>query len=484
MTGQHRTGQAMTGVGELVQRRARERPEAAYLVDCRRHVTVCFGELGEACRSIAAELDRAGIPRGAPVALELAEPIAFATVYLALLCAGLIAVPLDPGAPPAELARVSHVAHPVALLSEHDEPRSIELPGTDRPIGIRLLGEWSLGSRDAAPAGEGVPGGGEGVPEGGGPGGGAGPDGDGGVLLCTSGTTGAPKGIRLRPHQLLSVARSVAEVHRLSEEDRGFSPLPLFHINAEVVGLLGSLVPETPPPAFVRFVRSASAPLPAVTLRRFEKAYKIPVVETYGMTEAASMITANPLLGPRKPGSAGLPVGVELVVVDDAGRYAGPGVVGRVKIRGTSVVTSYVGGARADAFDADGWLDTFDLGYLDHDGYLFLVGRADDVINRGGENIYPREIEEVLVGHPLVEDAVVVGIPDPVLGARPTAYVVPTEPHPAGSDLARELRAACEEALSAYKVPAAIHLVDALPVGATGKVARRRVLTELGGVAL
>jgi acyl-CoA synthetase (AMP-forming)/AMP-acid ligase II len=351
--------------------------------------------------------------------------------------------------------------------------------------------------------------------------------GRGGIFLCTSGTTGTPKGILLREDQLTHVAAAVAAHHRLTPADRGYCCLPLFHINAEVVGLLGTLAagaclvvdrkfsrrgfweligtrqitwinavpaiitilamdPPVAVPGRVRFIRSASAPLAPSALERFEDSFGIPVVETYGMTEAASMITANPLDGPRKAGSAGRPAGTEVRVVsrdEDLLRPCPPGTIGRVQIRGPGVITEYAAGGPAGAIDADGWLETGDLGHLDQDGYLFLAGRSDDVINRGGEKIYPREIEEFLLTQPGVRSAVVVAASDEVLGQRPVAYVVPAASaasavpatDPGGPDLADALRAACSTALPRPKRPTEFCLVPELPLGATGKVSRRRL---------
>ena len=154
----------------------------------------------------------------------------------------------------------------------------------------------------------------------------------------------------------------------------------------------------------------------------------LPVVESYGMTEAASQITATALpSGPHRPGSVGRPVGTEVRVVDERDVPCATGVVGRVRIRGAGVINGYVDGAAADRFDAAGWLDTADLGALDADGYLYLHGRADDVVNRGGELVHPVEVEEVLLGDPAVVEAVVAGRPHDVLGAVPVA-LVRTEP--------------------------------------------------------
>ena len=352
---------------------------------------------------------------------------------------------------------------------------------------------------------------------------------EGAVLLGTSGTTGAPKVVRLTEGQLAHVARGIAMHHRLTPGERGFSPLPLFHVNGEVVALLATLAGQasivlddrfhrtgfwenvgrhgatwvnvvpaiitilaaTAPLAAapvevrrqvlgnVRFVRSASAPLPVATLERFETATGLRVVESYGMTEAASMITANPVDGVRKPGSVGPPVGCHLRVVDRSGRPLPSGEVGLIEVRGPGVITGYAVGGEG-AFTPDGWLSTSDLGYQDEDGYVFLVGRADDVVNRGGELIYPREVEEVLLADPQVRAAVVVGLPDPVLGAVPVAYVVaPGLSVPERAQLVADLESRCRAELNAFKVPVATLVVDNLPVGPTGKLSRQRALVEL-----
>ena len=446
---------------------------AAYLEDARGSGKLTYGGLRTAVRDWERRLDDAGLPPGARIAIRMSEPLEYATTLVAIIGAGRVAVPLDPGAPTADVARVLAVARPAATVAD---------------------GSFGIHSLD-------LPSGGPGC---------------GGIFLCTSGTTGTPKGILLRDEQLAHVAASVVSHHRLTQADRGYCSLPLFHVNAEVVGLLATLragaclavdrkfsrrgfwemidarrvtwinaVPaiisilamDPPPvrPARVRFVRSASAPLPRAALERFEDAIGVPVVETYGMTEAASMITANPLAGPRKQGSAGLPAGTEVQVVLPGGLVAA-GDVGRVRIRGKGVITEYASGGRPGAIDADGWLDTGDLGYLDEDGYLFLVGRSDDVINRGGEKIYPREIEEILLAQPGVRSAAVVGAADEVLGERPVAYVVPDGDWLA-SELAIEmtLRDACAALLPRHKQPSAFRVVDELPLGPTGKVSRRRL---------
>ena len=469
---------------------------AAYLEDAHGPRTVTYAGLRRCTRAWQWCLDDAGVPPGARVGVRLADPLDYATALVSLLGAGRVAVPLDPAAPAAEVARVLAVAQPVAVVSDGPEglPPGLPVltgPDPDADPGPARSGPGSARSDRAA----------------------------GGIFLCTSGTTGSPKGVLLSERQLTHVAVGVAIHHRLTPADRGYCCLPLFHVNAEVVGLLATLVARAclvldrrfsrrgfwavienkqvtwinavpaiitvlaadpaaaPSSGLVRFVRSASAPLSPSVLGRFERAFGIPVVETYGMTEAASMITANPLHGPRKAGSAGLPAGAEVRIVRRDGQRYVPclaGAVGLVQIRGRGVISEYAEGGPAGAIDPDGWLDTGDLGHLDQDGYLFLAGRSDDVINRGGEKIYPREIEDVLLAQPGVRFAAVVAARDEVLGERPVAYVVPAGPG-AGQPLEDALREACEAALPRPKWPAAFHLVAELPVGPTGKVARRRL---------
>ena len=476
--------------------------EAPYLEHGARSRTLTYAGLRRSTAAWADRLDRAGIPAGARVAVRLADPLSYAAALVGILGAGRVVVPLDPGAPAAGLTRVLAAARPQAAVSDS---------GDGLPPDLAVFRPPDEPGRTEVPNGPGTcPGAHPALRP-------AGASRAGGIFLCTSGTTGTPKGILLREDQLGHVAAAVASHHRLTPADRGYCSLPLFHVNAEVVGLLATLAagaclildrrfsrrrfwalieerrvtwinavpaiiavlamdPPAVRPGRVRFVRSASAPLPPSVLRRFEEASGLPVIETYGMTEAASMITANPLDGPRKAGSAGRPAGTEVRVTRRAaGRYVPcPALtVGRVQIRGRGVITEYADGGPAGAIDPEGWLDTGDLGHLDQDGYLFLAGRADDVINRGGEKIYPREIEDVLLAQPGVRSAAVVAAPDEVLGERPVAYVVPAGPE--RRELADALREACAAALPRPKRPTAFCLVRELPLGATGKVARHRL---------
>jgi acyl-CoA synthetase (AMP-forming)/AMP-acid ligase II len=467
-----------------VEEQAARHGDDVYLADARGPATLTYAELFKTVQEAERLLDEAGLPPGARINLRLASPLSYATALVAIIAAGRVAVPLDPAAPDEDIARVNRVAQPAGTVTGGEGAGGAGGAGTP---------SFGIAAFDRSPVTSANPG--------------------GGIFLSTSGTTGTPKGILLPDEQLAHTAVSVVEAHRLTRSDRGYCSLPLFHVNAEVVGVLATLKagaylavdrkfsrrgfwdiirdrditwvnavpaiisilsmdPPADPPATLRFVRSASAPLPLASLERFEKAVGVPVIETYGMTEAASMITANPLDGPRKPGSAGKPAGSQVRVAAADGTAAAAGEIGRVMIRGAGIIKAYASGGRPGVIDADGWLDTSDLGYLDADGYLFLVGRSDDVINRGGEKIYPREIEEILLAQPGVRSAAVIGAADEVLGERPVAYVI-ADADAVAAQVEELLRAVCAQRLPRHKQPSEFWLVDEMPLGPTGKISRR-----------
>lgn len=422
-------------------------------------------------------------PRGR-VGLVIAGPLEFTAAYLGCLSAGLTAVPIDPRLTPAELTEaLARLRVDVVATDDLDKTRAelsayrVTLDGPERLWSTAACPSDSAALRPA-------------------------------VLLTSSGTTGHPKGIPLSEFQLLHAAGRVTRHHRLGPGERGYTPLPLFHVNAQVIGLLATVtsgaslvidrrfdagdywarvrewqptwlntVPailaslaERPAPELpgIRFARSASAPLPPATSRRFTDRTGIGVLETYGMSEAAGQIAANPLdPASRRAGSVGLPVDVEVKVDEE----------GEVLVRGDQIVSHYLdlgsdGPERArPARTAAGWLRTGDIGSVDDGGFLRLAGRADDVINRGGEKIYPQEIENVLHGHPAVAAVAVVGTPHPRLGQVPAAFV--TVRPGSGDALEESLRAWCAERLTRYKRPAVIEVTGALPVGPTGKILRR-----------
>jgi len=222
----------------------------------------------------------------------------------------------------------------------------------------------------------------------------------------------------------------------------------------------------------LRFIRSCSASLPPQVMHDLEAAFGAPVLEAYGMTEAAHQMASNPLPpAERKPGSVGPGTDVRVSIMDGNGQHLKPGERGEVVIKGPNVITGYESNPEANATSfVDGWFRTGDQGFLDADGYLVLVGRLKELINRGGEKISPREIDEVLLAHPAVAEAVCFGVPHPTWGEEVAAAVVLRE-----AATEADLLAHCRERLSDYKRPKQIHITDAIPRTATGKIQRRIV---------
>lgn len=476
----------------LIERWGASTPDAIFLEDARSDRAFSYGEFAVAVgswRDLFHELD---LPSGAAVLLAVRDPLSFAVVHLAAISAGLRSVPLNPDLPDGEPRRTSELIGGAALIVS-DEVRNQAVSSwasvdrvTGGPIGlVRAV-------QPAATPGE--------LSDG------------GAAVLFTSGSTGAPKGVELPERQLLFVATAIAGNNRLEPSDRGFNSLPLFHVNAEVVGLLATMVAgatlvldagfhrtgfwellETRrvtwlnavpailavltrdgsaiPSTGLRFIRSASAPLPDAVR---EALAGIPLVLSYGMTEGASQITATPLDGSAPEGSVGLPLGSEISVRDENGQECAVGEVGSLWIRGPGVVSSYLFGRAAERFDEDGWLSTGDLGRVDADGFVFLIGRSDDVINRGGEKVYPAEVEEVLLRDSRVLEAVVVARQDPILGQVPIGYVIVSASHE-GEALLEALSALCTRELPRFKRPVEISIVKDLPRAPTGKVQRGKV---------
>lgn len=493
----------MAIVSRLLSARACEQPESLAFLS---------GTDGRALtwRAVAEQAGRwqHGIAPGSRVGLVIADPLTFTAAYLGCLSAGLTAAPIDPRLTASELSEVLARLRVHVLATDQEEP--VIAPGLDTVL-VDLAGPrriWSATtatrpSDDAAlrPA----------------------------VLLTSSGTTGRPKGILLTEWQLMHAAQRVARHHRFGPGERGYTPLPLFHVNAQVMGLLAtvasgaslvidrrfdageywsrveqhaptwlnavpailaSLAQRPAPPARLvdrlRFARSASAPLPPATAQAFTERTGLGVLETYGMSEAAGQITSNPLdPRQRRAGSVGLPVELDLIVAGPDGREARPGEEGEVLLRGPQIVSEYLeldeyGPERTrPARTAAGWLRTGDVGIRDEAGFLRLAGRADDVINRGGEKIYPQEVENVLLAHPGVAAVAVVGAPHERLGQVPVAFV--TTRRSDHGELTESLRTWCEQRLTRYKRPTVIEVTDALPVGPTGKVLRRALRSELAG---
>jgi acyl-CoA synthetase (AMP-forming)/AMP-acid ligase II len=338
------------------------------------------------------------------------------------------------------------------------------------------------------------------------------------LILHTSGSTGRPKRVPLTHANLSISAGNVARSYKLSGSDVSLCVMPLFHVHGLVASTLATLStggtvvvpgkfnplsfwrvardyratwysavptihqlllarvePGSARPAGaeqLRFIRSCSASLPPQVMHDLETAFGAPVLEAYGMTEAAHQMSSNPLPpAVRLPGSVGVGTDVRISIMDAEGRHLQAGDRGEVVIKGPNVTQGYENNPEANASSfTDGWFRTGDQGFLDADGYLTLVGRLKELINRGGEKISPREIDEVLLAHPAIAEAVCFGVPHPTWGEEVEAAVVLREAA-SGADL----MAYCKERLAEYKRPKQIHITDAIPRTATGKIQRRVV---------
>lgn len=453
--------------------------------------------------TIAGQLSAAGVTRTGRVAIAVSNGPGAALAFLGAAAAG-VAAPLNPAYTVAEF-RFALEDLPAALLvtdgtvaAASEAARALGL--REIRLGPGFVAEGIAAGECAPPAATDVA-----------------------LVLHTSGTTGRPKRVPLTHANLTSSARNVAASLGLTPADRCLNLMPLFHIHGLVAALLASLgsggavvcspgfdafrvfgwletfrptwysaVPtmhqailarargrETTVAHSLRFARSSSSALPPAVLHGVEALFGVPLVEAYGMTEASHQIASNPLPpSERRPGSVGLPRGVEVGVFGAGGSPVPAGATGEVAIRGDSVTAGYEGIERSGFTFPGGWLRTGDEGYFDAGGYLYLTGRLKEMINRGGEKISPREVEDALLAHPSVAEAVVFSVPHDKLGEDVGAAVrLVTGAAAPGT---AELRAFAGQQLAPFKVPRTIVVVDQIPLGPTGKPQRIGMAGRLG----
>jgi long-chain acyl-CoA synthetase len=339
------------------------------------------------------------------------------------------------------------------------------------------------------------------------------------IIIYTSGTTGKPKGCLLTHGNLLANAQQIVDWMKFTPADRLLSVMPLFHMNAVMVttvaamyaggssvvsprfsasrfwqiisdyevtsfgsvatmlSMLLATYPEGVPAdlrtAQLRFAMCGSAPVPAEVLRRFEETFGCLVIEGYGLSESTVRATFNPPDARRRPGSCGQSIGCEIKIFDEDEREVAAGALGEIVLRGENIFKGYYENeaATARAFRG-GWFHTGDVGYADAEGFYYIVDRMSDMIIRGGENIYPREIDELLYRHPAIASAATIGVPDDLYGEEVAAFVVLKEGHEAAAE---ELIEYCRAHLADFKCPKTIHFLAELPKGPTGKVLKREL---------
>ncbi|MFO7695017.1 MAG: acyl--CoA ligase [Vicinamibacterales bacterium] len=478
------------------------------------------------CQGLLAQIDATagylrsrGIGRGDRVAIILPNGPELATAFLSVACCAT-AAPLNPALTEQEIefclrdfgARALVVAEGASATARRIAA-SLGLAVFDLrtaaggPAGcIDLTGQPS--SADAAPGRGWEP---------------AGPDAVG-LVLHTSGTTARPKIVPLTQRNLAASAGHIRETLRLDTADRCLNVMPLFHIHGLVACLLAPLsaggsvycsagfnalrfmadleasgatwysaVPtmhqailaraarnlERGRTSRLRFVRSSSAALPPRVLGELESVFGVPVIEAYGMTEAAHQMASNPLPpGMRRPGTVGLAAGPAVAIMDEHGELLPPGQGGEIVVRGPNIFGGYEHRPEANAAGfSDGWFRTGDAGVIDREGYVTITSRIKEIINRGGEKISPREIDEILLEHEAVREAVAFPIPHPTLGEAVGAAVVLRDGVAATE---RDILAFVAGRLTPYKIPSMLRILDELPRGATGKVRRLDMARQLG----
>lgn len=479
----------------LIHQQAAQRGDAPAIL-APDHPVITYGDLNRMLAHAAVVLSSAGLQTGSTVALVCSNGPVAATSFLGI-AAYTACAPLNPAYRAAEFEYYFSDLKAAALFIQS----GIDSAATEaaRKLGIPVLDTEAFSLRED---GEELP------PR-------TAPD-EVALLLHTSGTTSRPKLVPLTQANLMASARNIAHSLSLGPEDRCLNVMPLFHVHGLEAALLASLAssgsvvccPGFVGPSFfdwiqkfrptwytavptihqsvlerarlqpgsvtadsLRFVRSCSSALAPSLMHDLQAALGVPVVEAYGMTEAAHQMTSNPLPpAVRKPGSVGVPAGPAVAIMDDRGRLLGEETQGEVVIRGTNVTAGYRANEEANAASfTDGWFRTGDLGYFDREGYLFLSGRRKEIINRGGEKIAPREVDEALLGHSAVAQAVAFAARHSVLGESVAAAVVL---HPGCQVTEQGLRAFASERLALFKVPEKILFLPQIPKGPTGKVQR------------
>jgi len=483
-----------------------------------RRPAMTFAQLRRLAERTVGTLNAAGIGRGDRVALVMPNAPETAAAFLAI-GAGASTAPLNPayredehafyladlqaralvvradGGEEARLARAAAERHGIPVLALE--------PEADGPAGSFRLRGGAAGETERP--------------------GFADPEAEA-LVLHTSGTTSRPKIVPLLQRNLAASARHIRRTLALAPGDVCLSIMPLFHIHGLVAATLAPLSAGSAvhvPPGFnalsmlrwladsgatwysgvptmhqalldrarrrpedarglgLRFIRSSSASLPSQTMRDLEETFGCPVIESYGMTEAAHQMTSNPLPpAPRKAGSVGVPAGPEVAIADEAGGFLGPGEAGEVVIRGPNVISGYENNPDANAKSFfDGWFRTGDQGVFDAEGYLTITGRLKELINRGGEKISPVEVDEALMAHPAVAQAVAFALPHRRLGETVAAAVRLRE----GETLTEPaLKSFVGERIADFKVPERIVFLDEIPKGPTGKMQRIGMAGKLG----
>lgn len=502
----------------LIELRATATPNRPFLTAPDDDAELTYAELREATRAVARCLrDQWGVKPGDNVGLVMANGLDFVVVYFGVMSLGAVACPINTALRESEVDFILANAAVDVVCADSDFVELVRRDGC--PVKRICDDPRSLwGSREPADRG------GMSLPH---------VDADSvAQIVHTSGSTGRPKGVMLSHRNILADCYYIVDWMGFGPEDRSLCILPLYHTNAEMHSVIAALVAgasvvvprrfsasefwtlaaetgatycsaaptvlyilleahrasgaSAPPAHGLRLFICGSSSLPVPLLEEFERAFGTVIIEGYGLTETVCRVTFNPVPpqgvfrpgredGYRRFGSVGRAIGdARIAVADDDGRSLAPGARGEVILQGSAITRGYFNDPEAtEAAFRDGWFLTGDIGYLDADGYLYIVDRKKDLIIRGGQNVYPREVDEVLLQHPEIREAAVVGVGDAKYGEEVGAFVVPVE---GAMPAAEEIIDFCRRRLAAYKCPKTIRFIETMPKGPTGKLLRRRLV--------
>lgn len=495
----------------LIEQQADERPNRCFLIDPDSNLSMTFKDLRDQCRAFEQFLDRKGIQIGSHVGFLLDNGYWTVIVFLGTMYAGRVVVPLN------AVASVGNLAY----ILENSDTEAVFVSSTYRELMTNIIenqtheitcleldmekgpDEWRHFQESTDSTEHQVT------------------EQSDSMILYTSGTVGRPKGAVHTHQSLIAGGRNVELAHQITSDDRVYCVLPLYHINGEVVTTIAQLVsgscvvmprkfsvnkfwdhieefkctwfnivptiakylldraqrePEQASRVHslkhLRFCRSATSALPAAMHKEFEETFGVPMIETMGLTETAAPILSNPMPPAKRiSGSVGMPVGDEVIVVDKQFKEVARGQVGEFAVRGPNVIREYfkLPDTTKSSFTPDGWFLTGDLGCQDENGYFYVSGRSKELIIKGGENISPREIDDVLYQHEAVLEAAAFGLPDDAYGQVVAAAIILRGGFNINAD---DLSEFCIENLGPYRAPSNFYFVDEMPKGPSGKIQR------------
>ncbi len=499
----------MRTIRDIIDQKTRESPDAVYLVAPEPGLSLTYGELMKDCVELGNHLYGMGLDKGDKVSYMLGNGYQTAKIFLGAMYSGFVIAPLNLLAQPAHLEYVLEHSDTKVVFFTEDQRDKLRAATEKVNRKINLI-EIDNDSEQIFPTSAALT---DSLPEI--------DEEDEALLLYTSGTTGVPKGVVLSHKNVVAGGQYTCMAHKLGPRDRALCSLPVYHINGAVVTTVApvisggsvimphrfkvsnfweliseygctwfSVVPTIISYLYaatdidgknlkldqLRFGRSASSALPTALHRDFEKKFKVPIIETMGLTETAAPVFSNPIdPTKRKFGSVGQPVGNEARIVGLDGSAVPRGASGEIMVRGDNVMKGYYKAPdlTGRAVTSDGWLHTGDMGHMDEDGFVFVTGRLKELIIKGGENIAPKEIDEVLYCHPAVLDCAAVGIPDEHYGEEIMCCVVLK---PGCKATEEELRDHCLCHLGQFKTPKLFKFLNDLPKGPSGKIQRRKLL--------